>query len=874
MKKQTYYKLRTMLLVLIVAVLAIASQPATRAQEIPVDGPMVVRLYVEDREHLNAVAGELDIWESHPEERYVVAAVCPEQAEWLIQLGYKLEVDEELTESLSILAPLDYRFYYFDEQTPNPNNRYVVNFLQGINSSYPDLTELLNIGTAWQGTRDMLVLRITNEDPAFGPIEEKPAFFLIATVHAREVATPELAIRYILYLTEGYDGLGGYGVDPDVTWLVDHNVAYVLVMHNPDGHAVNALDTSANRRKNMNDDECPGGNFGIDLNRNSSFMWGCCGGSSGNPCYNTYRGTSRGSEPETGAFQDFFSEVMLDQNGPNGDYEIPPAAPDDATGIFITLHSYSDLTLWPWGFSGYGLAPNHYQMQTIGHKLAFYTGYDEFSIWYDTDGTTDDWTYGKFGIPSFTFEVGPAYGACGGFFPDYECIDGIDGRPRNFWAENRPAFVYAHKIARTPYMTSYGPDTLDVAVSPDTADPGMPIELTATVTDQRLPIDTPRPIHAAEYFIGEPGEDGTGIPMAPADGEWGGYSEDVIATIDTSELPIGLHYVLIHGQNDLGDWGPFTAVFLLVEQGEYGVEVSVVGEGEVAVEPDEAIYYYGDVITLTATADIGWFFDSWSGDVEGDDEVVTHTVVGETNVTATFTLEDYTFEGHTVGEGEVTVDPEEEFYTYGDVITLTATAHPGWLFESWRGDVGGDDEVITHTIEGDTVVTATFQAIAYELDVTVVGEGEVEVEPDQDSYIYGDVITLTAIADTGWALEGWSGDVGGDDEVITHTIVGDTVVTATFQVIPYELDVIMIGIGRVEVVPDEEAYYYGDVITLTATPDTHWAFDGWGGDVEGVNEVITHTIVGDTTVIATFTREEYPIYLPLVRNQGRSTPGN
>ena len=49
------------------------------------------------------------------------------------------------------------------------------------------------------------------------------------------------------------------------------------------GHRVDEEDTSAYRRKNMdNDDGCPyADSWGIDLNRNHSFLWGCCGGSSG-----------------------------------------------------------------------------------------------------------------------------------------------------------------------------------------------------------------------------------------------------------------------------------------------------------------------------------------------------------------------------------------------------------------------------------------------------------------------------------------------------------------------------------------------------------------------------------------------------------------
>jgi carboxypeptidase T len=531
--------------------------------------PVVVRLYVKDRNQLNAVSGELDIWEAHLAAGYVLAAVTPDQVQWLQSLGYRLAVDAGKTALLAVDALLDPRFHYFDDYQSNANGLYVVDFLQAINAAYPDLTELYDIGDAWMASqpdehdRDIWVLRVTNEDPDYGAIGDKPVFFLLATIHAREVAVPELAIRYIQYLTAGYEGEGGYGVDPDVTWLVDHNVAYVLVMQNPDGHWVNEQNSSAYRRKNMDwDDGCSfPGEWGVDLNRNHSFLWGCCGGSSGNPCVWSYRGPSRGSEPETQAFESFFATVMLDQNGPNGDDEIPSAAPDDTTGIFISLHSYGDLVLWPWGFSGYGNPPNYSQLQTIGRKFAAYTGYDPSgTIAYSVDGATDDWTYGKFGVPSYTFEIGPSSGSCGGFFPVYECIDGYAGR--DFWAENRPALLYAHKIARTPYRTAYGPDTQTESVVPDEVLPGTSVQLRANVADHRYGSDPLQPIAAAEYFLDAPAGDGTGIPMVPSDGTWGDLSEDVKAVVDTSGLALGRHTILVHGQNDDGDWGPFSAVFL------------------------------------------------------------------------------------------------------------------------------------------------------------------------------------------------------------------------------------------------------------------------------------------------------------------------
>lgn len=545
---------------------SLASVPSPDAPE----GPVVIRLYVRDVDHLNAVAGELDIWESHPDELYVVALVQPAELQWLKGLGYRVEVDKEKTARLGSLAVLDPRFHYFDGYFSNLNDLYIVNFLESTNTTYPNLVELIDIGDAWQGlngqyARDIWVLRITNEDPAYGAIEDKPVFYLHGGVHAREVVIPELLIRYIKYLTTGYNDLGGYGVDPDVTWLVNHQVAYVLVTINPDGHVVDEQNWSALRRKNMDsDDGCADpGSWGVDLNRNHTFLWGCCGGSSGNPCSDTYRGPERGSEPETIAFQNHLMSVIPDQNGPNGDDELPPAAPDDTTGLLLSMHSYSNLTLFPWGATAtLPDPPNLAQLSTIGHKFAYFTGYTTFSIWYDTDGGTADWGYGKLGIPSYVFEVGPQDGVCGDFVPAYECIDGAAGYSENFWAENRPAFIYAHKIAKTPYMTAYGPDAQSLAVMPASVPQGTPVELVATLADHRCCGEPLAPIAGAEYFLDAPGEDGTGLPMAPEDGAWGETMEDGVATVDTSSLEPGQHYILVHAQNNAGDWGPFTAVFV------------------------------------------------------------------------------------------------------------------------------------------------------------------------------------------------------------------------------------------------------------------------------------------------------------------------
>jgi carboxypeptidase T len=711
--------------------------------------PVIVRFYFDDQDQLNAVAGELDIWEVQSKAGYAVAMVTPTQYQWLESLGYHLEVDAEKTTWLGIDAPLDPRFYYFDDYYTNPNGLYIVDFLQGVNTNWPDHVELIDAGNAWLADhggyhRDIWVLRITNEDPAFGDIADKPPFYFFAGTHAREVVGPELAIRYIKYLTDGYLGEGGYGVDPDVTWLVDWNVVYIMVIHNPDGHVENEQDTGASRRKNVdNDDGCGDpSTWGVDPCRNHSFFWGCCGGSSGNPCALAYRGPTRGSEPETQAFQSHFAAVMLDQNGPNGDDELPPAAPDNAKGIFISIHQYTDVMLWPYEFS-MGGAPNDAQLRTIGRKFAYYNGYDPTGSIYTADGTTDDWTYGKFGIASIVYEVGPSEGLCGGFFPSYDCMDGTGRAARSFWGENKPTFIYAHKIARTPYMTSYGPDTENVVVVPDPVQQGTPVQLAAIVADHRYGGDPLQPIHGAEYFIDQPGDDGTGTTMAPSDGSWGDLSENVEAALDTGALTPGQHYILVHGLNDDGDWGPFTAVFLTVEPYQCKpVQAANIAGPDTLLQGQEGTYT-ATYAPITTTQPVTF---TWDNGTVGDTAVYSWTIAGVYGLAVTATNGC----GGASDAFIVSVLPPCEpvhsliFYwtplvpTAGQVVTFTGTASGTLpITYRWELNVGSwqEGQVVTHSYMLPGLYTVTLTATNC-LTATAVVQRALQVQLPPVGYYY------------------------------------------------------------------------------------------------------------------------------------------
>ncbi len=530
-----------------------AAQDPPLAQPPEGDGPWVVRAYYADRQLVDELAAWIEPWEVHHDEGYLVLGVNRDQYIRMLDMGFRLEVDERLTEELNqprealpgqVEGIPGYPCYRTVEET--------FATAQALATTYPGLATWTDVGDSWEKTQpgglpgyDMMVLRLTNSAVP-GP---KPKFFVMGAIHAREYATAELVTRFAEYL------VANYNVDADVTWLLDYHEIHLMLQSNPDGRKI--AETGDYWRKNTdNDDGCSNpSSWGTDLNRNFEFEWGCCGGSSGYPCDETYRGPTPASEPETQAVQNYVRAQFPDQRGPGmGD-----PAPEDAMGVFLDLHSYSELVLWPWGFTS-SPAPNGTALQTLGRKFAYYNGYwPEQSIGlYPTDGTTDDFAYGDLGLAAYCFELGTS------FFQSCSTFE------NTILPDNLPALIYAAKAARTPYMTPSGPDALDVAVVPGAVPPGDPVQLTATVNDTRYNnqngTEPTQNIVAAEYYIDVPPWVTTttpiAYPMAPTDGSFNSPVEGVEATVDTSGLSNGRHILFVRGQDAADNWGAVSAVFL------------------------------------------------------------------------------------------------------------------------------------------------------------------------------------------------------------------------------------------------------------------------------------------------------------------------
>lgn len=357
------------------------------------------------------------IWEVGHD--YVLAEATPDE-KVKIEKKLKKKIAEPTPEQAVILAfPVaDSAYHDYAEMVAE---------IQQAEADHGAIFDLFPIGTSYQG-RTIWAGKVSDN---VGVDENEPEVLFTHHQHAREHLTVEMALYTLRMLTDEY------GVDPQVTSLVDNREVWLVFDMNPDGGEYD-ISTGSYLSWRKNRQPNSGSSYiGTDLNRNWGYRWGCCGGSSGTTSSDTYRGSSGFSAPETQVVRNFVNSRVI-----NGKQQITVA---------IDFHTYSELILWPMGYTTTDVPPDltlddWSTMVAMGQAMAAMNGYtpEQSSDLYITDGTIVDWEYGQHGILNYTFEMYPKTSAQGGFYPPDEVIPAETAR-------NRGPVLYLLEQAACPY---------------------------------------------------------------------------------------------------------------------------------------------------------------------------------------------------------------------------------------------------------------------------------------------------------------------------------------------------------------------------------------------------------------------------------------
>jgi len=269
-------------------------------------------------------------------------------------------------------------------------------YIDDLVAAHPDLvSNKVSIGLSIEG-RDLWAVKIS-DNPNID--EDEPEIFFNSLTHANEPATAEALIYFMDFLTDNY------GTDPEATDIVDNREVWFVLVVNPDGYYYNEVtypDGGGTWRKNRR--PLPRDLYGVDLNRNWSYMWAYDDDGS-SPKYRdgNYRGEAPFSEPETQALRDFILAH---------DFE-----------MIVDYHAPGYSFLWPWSYN-MSYTPDQDVFQLLADTMRAGSLYQPDGQAVLANGCSGDWHYGEQTIKEkiMTFCVETADGT---MWPDPANLPGI-----------------------------------------------------------------------------------------------------------------------------------------------------------------------------------------------------------------------------------------------------------------------------------------------------------------------------------------------------------------------------------------------------------------------------------------------------------------
>ena len=246
-----------------------------------------------------------------------------------------------------------------------------------------------------------------------------------------------------------------------------------------------------------------------------------------------------------------------------------------------------------------------------------------------------------------------------------------------------------------------------------------------------------------------------------------------------------------------------------------------------SVSPTMGNYDEGTEVQVQATSNENWVFDGWEGAQTGSQNPVTITMDSDKEISARFVKKEYPLTINYQGEGTVTetvVQTKSTDYEYGTLVELEAFSGTGHNFGSWTGDLESIENPVQVMIDGPKKITAVFEPMEFNVQVSADGPGTASVEPDKDVYVYNETATFTAEPHENIQFVGWFNETGSFemlDAVFEYQITSDLDITAFFRTVKDAFVVESVSISSTDGVVDQVIfniinYLLDDVILIGA----------------------------------------------------------
>ncbi|MBO6078658.1 MAG: InlB B-repeat-containing protein, partial [Bacteroidaceae bacterium] len=312
----------------------------------------------------------------------------------------------------------------------------------------------------------------------------------------------------------------------------------------------------------------------------------------------------------------------------------------------------------------------------------------------------------------------------------------------------------------------------------------------------------------------------------------------------------------------------------------YNITLVQPADGSISSDPAQTASA-GAVVTLTATPNAGYTFESWEvrnlatgGTVEVTNDQFTMPAAN-VEVHASFTAIEYTVTAtaNPAAGGTITGTGT---YSYEGAASLTASANNGYEFVNWTNEQGAvvcTTATYNFIVTRDSALTANFALKEYTITMSVVTGGTLSHNLPANVATMGTEVTLIATPNEGFQFDGdWTVQnisASSPVEVVNNKFTmpaGNVTVTGYFSPITYTVSAV-ISPDNAGSVSGTGSYNHGAEAQLRATPASGYEFVNWTnaqGAVVSTDADYNFIVNRDSVLTANFELKEYTITMSVV----------
>jgi hypothetical protein len=154
-------------------------------------------------------------------------------------------------------------------------------------------------------------------------------------------------------------------------------------------------------------------------------------------------------------------------------------------------------------------------------------------------------------------------------------------------------------------------------------------------------------------------------------------------------------------------------------QAVFGTTLSttVAGNGSIALYPSGPLYPYGTIARMAAVPQPSNYFVLWGNSASGNANPLDYLVSAPNQTVSSLfgalPTNRFTLTALQAGLGTISVSPQTNLYTNGQLATIIATPGPDQVFLGWTGDVNGAQTRLVLTMNQSKSVFASFSRRAH-----------------------------------------------------------------------------------------------------------------------------------------------------------------